>query len=144
MTAVVVSYRILDKLPGERGLLGVRAVIRRERGFHAYHRVRFVEIHFRHLFQAAGGTFLDTDQAALAVVRPDGVRAIFPGVAQHADIRAHDVTVVAAVTDSAGHAAVGLRDRLLAAVGESDLGDLAGGPLGGRAEGDGHPVRMPE
>ena len=123
---VVLGDGLLDELLGERGLLGVRAVVGRERGLHPDHVGRVAEVHFRHLLQAAGRAFLDADQAALAVGGADRVAPVLPGVAQHAHVRADDVAVVAAVADAAGHAAVRLGDRLLPAVGQGDLGDLAG------------------
>ncbi len=50
---------------------------------------------------------------------------VLPRIAHHADIGAHDVAVVAAVADAAGHAPIRLGDRLLPAVRQGDLGDLA-------------------
>src|SRR6185369_10154413 len=94
--------------------------------------------------QRAGGALLHADQAALAVVGADGVGPVLPRVPHHADIGAHDVAVVAAVADAAGHAAVRLGDRLLPAVGQGDLGDLAGPARPGRGQRGLGARRMPE
>src|ERR1700733_10248555 len=130
---VVLGDRFFDQLPGERRLLGVCAVVGREGRLHPGHRVRLVEIHLGHLFQAAGRALLHADQAALAVGGADRVVAVLPGVAHDADVRADDVAVVAAVADAAAHAAVRLGHRLLAAVAQGDFDLLAAAALPGTA-----------
>src|SRR4029077_18601865 len=141
---VVLGDGFLDQLAGERRLLGVGPVVGRERRLHPGDVGRVVEVHFRDLLQAAGGAFLDADEASLAVGGADRVVAGLADVAHDAHVGADDVAVVAAVADAAAHAAVGLRDRLLAAVGQGDLHLLAAAALPGRAERRLGPGGVPE
>src|SRR5215472_18832726 len=98
---VVLGDGLLDELLGERRLLGVRALVRGERGLHPDHAGRVVEVQFRRLFQAAGRAFLHADQAALTVGRAYRVAPVLPGVAHYAHVRADEVAVVAPVADPA-------------------------------------------
>src|SRR5215469_11421061 len=142
--SVVFGDGFLDELAGERRLLGVGPVVGRERRLHPGDIGGVVEVHFRHLLQAAGRALLHAHEASLAVRGADRVVPVLPGVAHDAHVRADDVAVVAAVADPAAHAAVGLRDRLLAAVGQGDLHLLAAAALPGRGERGLDPRSVPE
>src|SRR6266511_5203718 len=108
---VVLCDRLLVDAGDRDGLLGVGAVVGGEGRLHPRHVVLLGEVQLRDLLQAAGRALLHAYQAALAVLGADRVVPVLARVPHHADVRADDVAVVAAVADPAAHAPVRLGHR---------------------------------
>src|SRR4051794_27032778 len=91
----------------------MKALRDRERGIHPHD--AGVEVQLGHALEAAGGTFLDADAAAFAVVHQNLVQAVRSILPDDARLRADEVTVVARVARPAAETAVRFVDRLLLA-----------------------------
>ena len=131
---VVLGDGVFLQLADRDGLLRVGAVVYGEGGFHSGHVALILEVQLGDLLQAPCGTFLNTHETTLAVLRPDRVSPVLPRTSHNAHIGAHDVAVVAPVAHAATHAAIRLRSGLLLRVGEGHLDLLIPDALFGRSQ----------